>query len=601
VVGNVVPVGAQPYEIVGVAPPGFTGVEALGSPPLLWAPAMQRPVSPGDDPVFARWGSSWINVVGRLAEGVSPEEARASMDVVSARLRAANPVNEGMEVLLAEGMGLDPQSRTQARQLSLILFVIVGVVLLLACTNVANLFLARATGRRREVGVRLAMGARRTRLARQLVTESILLALVATVLSVPFVLAAERLIPHVFPYTILVSVAPDLRVFLFLVLVGVSAGLLFGLAPAWSASARGVTEALREGASTLSRGKTRLRDGLVVVQLALSLGLLAGPDPTGTDLYVRLLEAARRTPGVQTATLASAMPLEGPQSRRTTHPVQRQEVNVEAEMIVVGPDYFETLGVPLLRGRSLGSVEDEPERVVVVNEALAHLFWPNENPIGKELVGEPAWRVVGLAGDVQMRSLRSAANPAVYYPMSQEFEEFMSLHLRAESGGRLSASTFREVVASVDPELPVWAVVDLEGALGESMGETRAVGLLVGVFALLALVLAAVGLYGLVSYGPSQRVREMGIRIALGAEPGSLARLILARGVGIAVVGVLLGFGVSLGLGQTLRGLLYGVAPTDLPTLGVAALFLLGTAGLASWIPARRAGRVDAAVSLREE
>jgi hypothetical protein len=276
-------------------------------------------------------------------------------------------------------------------------------------------------------------------------------------------------------------------------------------------------------------------------------------------------------------------------------------VDFEAERVVVGPDYFQVTGTPILQGRPLRGLEEEPERVVVVNEALARMFWPGESAVGKELAGNPGWRVVGVAGDVQMRSLRRAANPGVYYPMSQLYDDFMVLHVLAEPGQRVSGSAIREAVASVDPELPVSSVVDLKAALTASMGETRTVGFLVGAFAILALVLAIVGLYGLVAYSASQRVREIGIRMALGAEPGSLVRLILARGVIVSVLGVLLGLGASFALGQALRGLLFGVGPADLPVLGFASGFLMITAGVAAWLPARRASRVDASVSLREE
>jgi ABC-type antimicrobial peptide transport system permease subunit len=229
------------------------------------------------------------------------------------------------------------------------------------------------------------------------------------------------------------------------------------------------------------------------------------------------------------------------------------------------------------------------------------MFWPGENAVGKELAGDPGWRVVGVAGDVQMRSLRRPGNPGVYYPLSQVYDDSMVLHLLAEPGQRVSGTAIREAVASVDPELPVSSVVDLKAALTASMGETRTVGFLVGAFAVLALALAVVGLYGLVAYSASQRVREMGIRMALGAEPRALVRLVLARGLVVSVLGILLGLGTSLALGQALRGLLFGVAPTDLPVLGCAAVLLLFTAGVAAWMPARRASRVDASVSLREE
>lgn len=636
VVGRSVQVGARPYQVVGVTPPGFQGVESIGTPPDVFVPLMQNPGYRGEL-LFDLWGASWIYPIGRLGEGVTFEEARASMAVVSSRLRTAAAVNEGIEILLAQGVGLDPRDRQEARSLSAILAMIVVVVLLLTCTNVANLFLARATGRKTEVGVRMALGAGRGRLARQLITESMLIAALATLIAVPVVVGAGDLLPSLFPYSLSVSVDADPRVYGFLTVVGLATGLLFGAAPAWIASRSDVGEALREGAGTGSVSRTRLRDGLVVVQLALSLGLVAGAallgrsvmearsadagfdaegvvaavvdlsatgryDPEeGTRLFRSVVEEAQSLPGVRVATLADQMPLLGGHSRASARPEGREDVVFEAESIVVGPRYFETLGIPVVRGRALGGLDDEPEPVVVVNEALASMFWPGEDAVGQTLEARGGtWRVVGVVGDVQMRSLRSPPNAAVYYPMAQAYSPSMILHLATEPGAGVGADDARRVVAAFDPELPVPTVVDLGSAAAASMGETRTVGYLVATFAILALALAVVGLYGLVAYSAAQRVREIGIRIALGAEPSSLVRLILRRGLGIALGGIVLGFLVAMGLGAALSGLLFGVSGTDPATLGGAATFLLAAAGVAAWLPARRASRVDAAVSLRD-
>jgi predicted permease len=305
-------------------------------------------------------------------------------------------------------------------------------------------------------------------------------------------------------------------------------------------------------------------------------------------------------PGVRSASIANQVPITGGHSRATVRPAGTDDVSFEAEYVIVGPRYFETMGMSILRGRALRGLEDEPERVVVVNERLATMFWPGEDPIGQELLrGEPTWRVVGVVGDVQMRSLRSPANPAVYYPAAHADTPWTWLHLASETGAALAPAAVRELVASLDPELPVATVVDMQEAMTASMGETRTIGYLVGVFATLALVLAAVGLYGLVSFSVSQRRRELGIRIALGAAPESLVKLVLAKGVTIVVLGLVMGFGVSYGLGIALRSLLFGVTETDLVTLGGAALVLTVAAGIAAWVPARRASRVDAMISLR--
>lgn len=634
VVGRTVQIGAAPYEVIGVAPRGFTGVETIGSPPALFVPTMQSPGYRGEA-LFDLWGASWVDVIGRLAEGVSIEQARASMAVTSTRLREAASVNDGILVLLAQGVGLDPEERREARQVSAILAMIVGLVLLLTCTNVANLFMARAAARRTEVGVRVAMGASRPRLVRQLITESSLVALLATALAVPVVALAGDLLPALFPYQLSTSVDADGRVYAFLIVTGLLAGLLFGAAPAWTASRRDVAVVLRDGAGTGGRVRTRTREALVVAQLGLSLGLVAGAallgrsilnarsadpgfeheelvagvldlfstgrydDTTGRELLREIVARTEQAPGVVSATFANQMPLTGGHSRASVTPAGREEPTFEAEYVVVGPRYFETLGIPIVRGRALGGFDDEPERVVVVNQSLASMFWPGEDAVGRELDRGGLWRVVGVAGDVQMRSLRARPMPAVYYPVAHEYDPLMALHVRTERGAGVDATIVRDVASAVDPELSVGTVVDLGSVLTASMGETRTIGYLVATFAGLALLLAVVGLYGLVSYGASQRVREIGIRIALGAEPESLVRLILRRGVALAVLGVASGLLVAWALGSALRGLLFGVTHTDPVVLAGAALVLLTAAGVAAWLPARRASRTDAAVSLR--
>jgi putative ABC transport system permease protein len=634
VVGQTIPIGPQMHVVVGVTTPGFTGPESLGPPPMLFIPASYDP-----DYVqslsASEWGSSWIEAIGRLKDGVTLEQASASMDVVTARLRAASPIHEDIQALIAPGIGLSPASRATVGRFSVIVMAVAGIVLLLTCTNVATLFLTRASARRAEVGVRMTLGASRSRLGRQLLTEGLVMAALATAIAVPVVVLSQRALPLMVPEPVAVSLAADGRVFLFLGLLGIVAGVLFSAAPAWSSSRRDANEALREGATTGSRRRTRLRDTLVISQLALSLGLVAGagllgrsvlnarfarpgleptditigfidPQPTGRydqsngrELYRAILEAAAAMPGVTSVTWSNQTALVGGHSRSTVRPADQPESQgYEAEYIIVGPSYFETMGIRVLRGRPLGGFDGEPEPVVVVNEALASMFWPDQDPVGKELlIRDRSWRVVGLVEDVQMRSLREAGRPGVYYPIQHIYSQSGVLQVKAER--EISADEIRSAVAAVDPALPVTGIQSLRGAVIASMAETRNVAYLVGAFAFLALALASIGLYGLVSFGAAQRIREMGIRIALGAQPRSLVRLVLARAIGIAVLGTVFGVGVSMLVGRTLESLLFGVARTDGAVLGGAALVLLLVAGLAAWVPARRAGRVDASVSLR--
>jgi putative ABC transport system permease protein len=639
VVGSTLAIGSAPYEIVGVAPQRFTGVDALGTPPDLWVPAMQRTLSDGRTP-FDEWGSSWVYAFGRLEDGVSFESAEASMDAVTMRLRASSDINEDIRVLLAPGIGLAPEERADGQRVALLLSGIAALVLLLTCANVGNLFLTRATARGGEVSVRQALGAGRGRLMRQLITESVVLALVACAVAAPLIQGAGRFIPALFPFPLAVSVAPDASVYVFLLVVAVVAGVLFGAVPAWAVARHDVARTLREGGTTGGRGRTRLRDALVIGQLAISLGLVTGAallgrsvlnargaepgfDPDGVlvgflnlrstgryegasaiDFQDRLLDELNRLPGLAGVALASQAPVLGGHARSTVRPTDRADdpsSGFEAEFNVVSPDYFETLGIPVLRGRTFGTRAEEPEAVVVVNQALAQLFWPGEDAVGRELAGRgESFRVIGVVADVQMRSLRAAGRPGVYYPHHRVPTQFLSIHLRTHGVTASLLPAMRRAVAAVDPQVPVTGITDLRQGLARSLSETRTFGLLVATFAGLALVLSIIGLYGLVSHGVSQRSRELGIRIALGAAAAQLANTVLARGAGLAVVGIGVGIAVSLALGQALEGMLFGVSPTSPLVLVGAATLLLAASLVAAWIPARRATRVDAAVSLRD-
>jgi len=639
VVGRVVHVGGAPYEVVGVAPEGFVGVDAMGTPPEIWVSAMQRTSSRGQG-LHDRWGSSWFYAFGKLAPGVGFEEAEGSMDRVTALLRAAWEANEDIRVLMAPGLGLTPEERAEGRRIFLLLGGIAFLVLLLTCANVGNLFLARAATRETELGVRQALGAGKLRLARQLVTESVALALAAALITVPLLSGAGEALKALFPFPLAVPLTPDLRVFLFLGAVALAAGVLFGTAPALAMARRDVAQTLREGSSTGGRSRTRLRDILVVGQLAISLGLVSGAALLGRSVlnanranpgfdpdhvlvgFINLAASGRYSgdevaayqerlvaelegiPGVERAALAGQAPVVGGHARATVAAADRPDdprARFEAEYTVVTPGYFETLGIPLLRGRLLGPPAEEPEPVVVVNETLARLFWPGEDAVGKELVrGDGRLRVVGVVGDVQMRSLRSRPSPGVYYPFHQEEESYIWVHLKTRGPPASVVPNLKAAVSSVDAEVPVTSITDLRGGLARSLSETRTFGMVVAVFAGLALVLSVVGLYGLISYGVAQRTREMGIRLALGAPGRQLVRLIMTRGLVLSGLGLAVGLGVAVAVGQALKGVLFGVGAGNPATLLASAVLLLAAGCLAAWIPALRASRVDAAVSLRE-
>ncbi len=640
VIGRTVQAGGRGYEVVGVAPPAFRGAETLGSTPQAFVPAFMHPPFLDMLP-FGEWGWSWLHVVGRLAPGVTLEEARAATDVVTLRLREADPANEDVRVLLAGGVGLSPEDRAEGTRLGMLLLGIAVLVLLLTCASVANLFLARASARTSELGIRLALGAGRGRLARQLVTESLLLGVLAAALAVvPLVLGA-RALPALIPYPVNVPLAPDTRVLLSLLGLGLLAALVFGAGPSLAATRRALAAGSRASGTRVVAGSSRARDALVVAQLTLSLGLLAGTALLGTSVLEasradpgfrprgvlaaamdlggtgrydrvqaaafgeRLAREAAALPGVAAAAVASQAPFLAGTARSSRAPAERPEdpaATVEAQAIFVSEGYFETLGIPLLRGRTLGPAAAEPEPVAVVNEALARRLWPDGEALGAYLAGEPEIRVVGVVADVRDRSLRAEAAPAAYQPLPESFTQRLQLLVRAEGGDPLRLSgPVRVLVASLDPGVPVLATEDLHERMAASLGATRPLGVLVAIAAGVALLLSVVALYGLVTFGVSRRVREMGVRVALGAMPSGLVRLVLRRVLALTALGVLAGILLAVALGRAIEGLLYGVEPVEPGALLAATLLLLGASLLAGWLPARRVARLDPVEALRTE
>ncbi len=637
IVGRTVALGAQPHEVVGVAPPAFVGLETLARRPEVWLPTMQHPGWYGQLP-FEEWGSSWIDLVGRMAEGATLAEVRTEASLLSTRLRAAWEGHEGIRVLVAGSPGMSPEDRREARRASWLLLGIVLTVLLLACSNVTNLFLARHEARRQELAIRGALGAGRRRIVALLVRECLLLAGVATVLALALLHGASGLLPSLVPYPVSISLAPDGAVWLLTVVTGLGAGLLCGAIPAWL-RVQGEGQRLMPGPR--ERGSVRfgrLRDGLVVLQLGMSVALVASAallgrslanartaqpgfepaglaaafvDVEGTGRYedqadgLELMERVRAEalddPRLQAVAVADQAPIVGGHSRATVRPADRPDhPGFEAERILVGDGYFETLGIPLLEGRSFRPEDDGGEPVAVVNRALAERFWPGESAMGRRLEGTPGRRVVGVVGNVQMRTLRRAGNPGVYLPLAQVYRGRMVLHGRGGVAAPHIRQALVEAVGRTDPELPVSSAVSFPAALAESMGETRTVARLVTVFGALALLLAALGLYGLVSFTVSRRMREMGIRKALGAPSASLVRLVVRHGMWLGVLGIGVGMVFAWMANRGLARLLYGIDAGNPVVLGLTAATLLGTVLFASWIPARRAGRVDAGVSLRE-
>jgi putative ABC transport system permease protein len=624
----------QAHTLVGVLPASFQF-----GPAEIWVP-----LKAGGD--LANRRQHVLGVIARLGPGASLASARAELEAIAARLAAQYPDSNRRWTVRIETFRdwlIDPPLR---RALAVLLGA-VGFVLMIACANVAALLLARAAGRRRVIGLRSALGAGQGRLVRQLLTESVLLALVGGALGVAVAYWGVDLLRRLGPSDLprLEEVALDGRVLAFTLVVSILTGIAFGLAPALSAT-RGGTEALREDprvATALFRRRPA-RGLLVVGQIALSLVLLVGagllmrsflrlqqvalgfvpddvvtlqlnpsrsryPDRAGqVALYRRVLDRVQALAGVESAALTNIVPFGGGNSGIDVVPEGAADgaTGVATDWRAVSPAYFTTLRIPLLRGRTFAESDTrEAPCVVLVSQHLAQAVWAGEDPVGKRLrPGGPAndWcTVVGVVGNVRNLELDAEPRPALYIPYAQFQQSSMSLVVRSPLAAAALVPALRREVAGVDAELPVSAVRTMEEILVGSAAQPRFNAALLGLLAGTALLLAAVGLYGLLSYSVAQRRREFGIRMAIGARSADVLRLVLGQGLALGLGGLALGILGAWAASRLLSSLLYGVTGTDLVTYAAVSVLVTATAALACYVPARRAARLDPAVALRME
>ncbi len=622
VIGRNVILNAMDYTVIGVTPPDFKWHvrknSQTGQAAELWTPWA---ISPG----FKQLRGRFIGAVARLKPGVKLSQARAEMDVIAARLAEQHKqFNRGYGVNLVP---LREQFAGEIRRALLVLMGAVGFVLLIACANVANLLLARAAARRKEIAVRAATGATRARIVRQLLTESVLLATMG---------AGAGLLLAWLGASALVKLSPpelgdfqrveiSVSVLGFTFVVALLTGVIFGLAPAFESSNIKLSDTLKEAGRSLagaSRSR-RLRGALVVAEVALALvnmltmrvalpGARYNDDAKRINFFTQALERMQTLPGVEAAGAINYTPFLG-LGTRTGFDIegrskpQPDQPTGTTDLCVTDQNFFRALEIPLKRGRLFTEQEVREQRnVVVINEALAQKYFPNEDALGKRIaisMRPPLvpTEIIGVVGDVKHTQLDQAAEPMSYWPIAQLPYSFMTFTLRTRGDSTTVAAAVRNVIQTLDPQQPVGEVRTLDSLVGNSIARQRFNTLLLTVFAVVALLLSAIGIYGVMTYSVTQRTHELGVRVALGASARDVLKLALWQGMKLALAGVGIGLLGASALTRLLKTLLFGVSATDPLTFAVIALSLALVALLACYLPARRATKVDPMAALRYE
>ncbi|MDT7603652.1 MAG: hypothetical protein QOF61_1649 [Acidobacteriota bacterium] len=644
IVGRALRLNGESYTVVGVMPPRFNFPPNGGE---LWKPLSFNAEDAADR------GSHYMRVLGRLKDGATPDAAGAELAGIARQIEQQYPdTNTGRSFGV---QSINAYYTRGARPFLLVLLGAVGFVLLLACANVANLLLVRGAARQKEIAIRMAMGASRARLVRQLLTESVVLALAGGALGVLLAVWGVALTASSIPQSLAryipgwENVAVNRRALFFTLAISVLTGIIFGLAPALQAIRTSFNEALKEGGRTsAAHARSRLRSLLVVSEITLSLVLLVGAglmiksfigltrvepgfNPSNVvvmdltlagekyektqprvDFYQQLLGKIESLPGVERVGAVNILPL----SRSNTYanftiegrtpPPKGQET--DAGWRVVSPDYTAAMSIPLRRGRYLTDADDRADapRVVVINDALASRFFTNEDPLGKRLDFGDAekkgyWEIVGVVGSVRHDGLEEKIEPEVYVAHAKSPWRSMTVVVRTASEPSQLVSAVQNELRSIDRDQPLFNVQTLDRVVHESLAGPRVAAAMMGVFALIALLLATMGIYAVMSYAVTQRTHEIGVRLALGAQPRDILRMIVGQGMLLTLVGLVVGLGASLLLAQMMTKVLYNVTATDPATFASISIFLTLVALAANYFPARRATRVDPMQALRYE
>ncbi len=652
-IGQTILLNGTPYTVVGIAPPGFKGIVSLGRPDLLWIPITMRDyVLTGQlKDLESNRRFRWLSIVGRLKSQVELAQARAAMKTVAAGLEKEYPRdNKGRTVELfslnESALGIN-----QRKQFSLaggVLMGVVGLVLLIACVNLANLLLAQASKREKELSIRAAMGAGRARLVRQLLTESTVLSLLGGLAGLVVAYWGRNVLWSFRPPFLLdgsIDLSFDARVLGFTLLISLFTGLIFGIIPAIKASGTDINEVLKTGGRGGALGWThnRLRGLLVISEIALALVALVGSGlflrsmqnaqqfnpgfesqnllqmnfdlgalrydaDHGQQFFRDAIERAKTVPGVVSGSVSSNGVFGGGLAGTIFREGEQTDPNNRGTLVNfddVTPGHFETMRIPLISGRDFTDFDREKTtRVAIINEAMAKAIWPGQEPLGKRfaIVKEPELlQVIGVVGTTVVGQIGEDPQPVAYLPMRQQYSPFATLVVRTNSNPEPLIGAVRAQVQQIDKNLAFTNAQTVQQILGQGLWAARMGAALLGLFGALALILASIGIYGVLAYSVAQRTSEIGLRMALGAQPRQVLGLVLRQGMLLAVIGAAVGIIVALPVARMAGNLLYGVSATDPLTYVGITLLLMAVALLACYLPARRATRIDPLIALRVE
>jgi len=652
VIGKTIQLSLAPVTVIGVNPPAFTGAARVQSSPDVFVPFSMQPVllPKSNESPLTNKGLWWVEIMGRVKPGVSDAAAVAEFSVnLDHAIRATLPVpkDASMPILtLPSGSrGLNQSTRNMGTQIYVLLS-LVGLVLMLACANIANLLLARSAARQREISVRMALGASRGRILRQVLTESLLLSLLGGAAGLFLGYLGRNIIPRLLsnswePQQF--SSRFDWKIFVFTASISVLTGLLFGLAPALQSTRTSVNTGLKDSAATTTKRRKGLGGkAIVVFQVSLSMLLVVGaglfartlfnlshvdigfraenvllfriqppssryPSPKSIAVERRIEERLATLPGVDSVTLSTEPLLANTMSNDDFVPDSQTQKLARGEQTAlinfVGNGFFATMGIPLLSGRPFDNTDTETsQKVAIINQSLARKFFPNTNPVGTTF-NKDHILIVGICADAKYFQLRDETPPTFYLPYRQESnaEDGATFEVRLRTSPEGVLPAVREAVSAIDKDLPLIDVRTQTQQIDEILSSERLFAALTGAFGFLALILACIGIYGIMAYTVARRINEIGIRMALGAQAGQILRMVLGEASCLAVFGIAIGLGAALWLTRFLETLLYGLKPSDPATLIGAALLLLATAVAAGWVPAWRASRVQPMEALRHE